>query len=70
MPKIKYLILLSLLFLWSQASSQTSTYTSDVSEIIDGKSPIRMRQLHVVAIFAFLILSCKSNNTNGELIGL
>jgi len=28
-----------------------------------------MRQLHVVAIFAFLILSCKSNNTNGELIG-
>ena len=28
-----------------------------------------MRQLHIVAIFAFLILSCKSNNTNGELIG-
>ena len=28
-----------------------------------------MRQFHIVAIFAFLILSCKSNNTKGELTG-
>ena len=38
MPKIKYLILLFFLFLGSQVSSQTSTYTSGVSAIIDGKS--------------------------------
>lgn len=28
-----------------------------------------MRQFHIVAVFAFLILSCKSNNTKGELTG-
>ena len=38
MSKIKYLVLLFFLFLGSQVSSQTSTYTSGVSAIIDGKS--------------------------------
>lgn len=28
-----------------------------------------MRQFHIVAVFAFFILSCKSNNTKGELTG-